>query len=157
MMKKIIAVAILLGSAGMAVAADNAVTQLSSGSYVETTTAGCSLLRDRVTVNLSNGVTGVYNCITATTKVNVGACHTSGSQKPTDITCVVTGDNNGTPTFNDSSCTVAGQSTTPKQTFSIAGRRGYTGSTTGGSVGATNLNSTTCTTAALGALTGVSQ
>jgi hypothetical protein len=161
MMKKTVAamiVASFAGVAGLANAADNAVTQLSSGTYVENTSAGCSLLRDRVTVNLSNGVTAVYNCMVTAVKVNVGACHSSGSQKPTDITCAATGsDANGNPIFNDSSCTAAGQLTTPKQTFSISGRRGYTGSTTGGSVSATNLNATTCTTTALGSLTGISQ
>lgn len=160
MIKKIIASLVLVGVSSVAFAADNSVTQLSSGAYVENTTAGCSILRDRVTVNLSVGVTGVYNCLTASSKVNIGACHASGSQKPTDIPCVVTGDDGGTPpvaTYNGANCTAAGQLTTPVQTTSIAGRRGYTGSTTGGSVGQTSLGATTCTTAALGALPGVAQ
>lgn len=161
MLKKTIAaliVAGLAGTSGFTYAADNTVSQISSGAFVENTPAGCSVLRDRVTLNTSVGVTAVYNCITASNKVNVGACHSSGSQKPTDIPCVVTGDD-GTaealPTFNGADCTVAGQTTDPVQTTSIAGRRAYTGSTTGGSVGQTSLGATTCTTTALGAIGGV--
>lgn len=161
MLKKTIAaliVAGLAGTSGLTYAADNAVSPLTSGAYVETTSAGCSLLRDRVTVNTSVGVTAVYNCRLASSKVNVGACHLSGSQKPTDVPCVVTGDDGATPpvaTYNGANCTAAGQLTTPVQTTSIAGRRGYTGSTTGGSVGQVDLGSITCTTTALGALPGV--
>lgn len=161
MMNKTIAslvVAGLAGLSGFSYAADNAVTQISSGVYVENTTQGCSILRDRVTVNTSNGVTLVYNCLTASSKVNLGACHASGSQKPTAIPCVVTGDDgNGNPTYNGANCNAAGQQATPVQTTEIDGRRGYTGSTTGGSVGQTNLNSETCTVSALGALQGVAQ
>lgn len=161
MLKKTIAaliVAGLAGTSGFTYATDNTVTQLTSGAYVENTPAGCSVLRDRVTVNTSVGVIAVYNCITATSKVNVGACHSSGSQKPTDVPCVVTGDDGGSPavaTYNGANCTAAGQTTDPVQTTSIAGRRAYTGSTAGGSVGQTSLGATTCTTGALGALTGV--
>lgn len=163
MMKKTIAALIFSGLAGVSMlshAADNTVSALTSGNYVENTPAGCSLLRDRVTVNTSIGVTAVYNCILAATKVNIGACHSAGSQKPTDIPCVVTGDDGATPpnpTFNGTNCTVAGQQTTPVQTTSIQGRRAYVGSTTGGSVGQTSLGATTCTTATLGAIPGVAQ
>lgn len=162
MMKKTFAaliVAGLAGTSGFTYAADNTVTALTSGAYVETLAAtGCSLLRDRVSVNTSVGVIAVYNCRTAAVKVNVGACHTSGSQKPTDIPCVVTGDDGGNPavpTFNGANCTVAGQSTVPVQTTNIEGRRAYVGSTTGGSVGQTSLGATTCTVGTLGAVSGV--
>lgn len=163
MMKKSIAAAFFVGLAGASVgaySADNTVTQISSGVYVENDNTGCSILRDRVTVNTSNGVTLVYNCITASNKVNLGACHSSGSQKPTQVPCVVTGDDGATPpnpTYNGANCTAAGQLTNPVQTTEISGRRGYTGSTTGGSVGQVSLNSTTCDTAALGALQGVAR
>lgn len=160
-MKKSIAaliVSTLAGTSGLSYAADNTVAQLSSGVYVENDATGCSVLRDRVTVNLSNGVTMAYNCITALAKVNVAACHSSGSQKPTQVDCVVTGTNeDDTPAYNGADCNDAGQLTDPKQKTTIAGRRGFTGSTTGGSVGATSLNSTTCDVAALGALEGITK
>lgn len=160
MMKKSITaliVAGLAGTSGLAYAADNAVTAIQSGVYVENDNTGCSILRDRVTVNTSNGVTLVYNCLTASNKVNVGACHTAGSAKPTQVDCAAVGDNNGTPIYNGANCTAEGVAATPKMKTEIEGRRGYTGSTTGGSVGAASLNSTDCTTAALGGLTGIKE
>ncbi|GEM_PF-1268744 len=160
MMKNTMAVLVFSGLAGissLSYATDNTVTQLSSGVYVENDNTGCSVLRDRVTVNLSNGVTMVYNCITASTKVNVAACHSAGSQKPTQVDCVVTGTaaDGTTPVYNGSDCTAAGQLTDPKQKTMIDGRRGFTGSTTGGSVGATSLKSANCDVTALGGLESV--
>jgi len=153
MMKKslaTLAVAVMAVTSGFSYAADNTVTLISSGVYVENTAAGCSLLRDRVTVNTSNNVTMVYNCLTAPNKINVGSCHSSGSQRPTSINCVVTGtDDDDEPIFNDASCA------DEDGTFEIAGRRGFTGSTTGGSVAQASLNSTTCDVQSLGALNGV--
>lgn len=145
----------LAGTSGLAYAADNTVTQIQSGVYVENDNTGCSILRDRVTVNTSNGVTLVYNCITASNKVNLGACHASGSAKPTQVDCVAVGDVDGEPVYNGADCTAEGVAADPKQKTSIEGRRGYTGSTTGGSVGAASLNSETCDVAALSALEGV--
>lgn len=162
MMKKSIAaliVAGLAGTSGLAYAADNTVTTIQSGVYVENDNTGCSILRDRVTVNTSNGVTLVYNCLTASSKVNVGACHSSGSAKPTQVDCVAVGTDPDTndPIYNGADCTAEGVNADPKQKTSIDGRRGYTGSTTGGSVGAASLNATTCTAAALGALSGIAE
>lgn len=161
MMKKTITaliVAGLAGTSGLAYAADNTVTTIQSGVYVENDATGCSILRDRVTVNTSNGVTLVYNCITADSKVNVGACHTSGSAKPTQVDCAAVGsDAEGNPIYNGADCTAEGVAADPKQKTEIEGRRGYTGSTTGGSVGAASLNATECTAAALGALSGITE
>lgn len=160
MIKKTITALIVAGLAatsGFTYAADNTIAVIPAG-YIENTTAGCSLLKDRVTINTSGGVTLVYNCLTTAVKINVGGCHASGSAKPTTLTCVSTGtDTTGAATYNDSSCTDAGQQTTPRQTFTIAGRRAYTGSTAGGSVGGTDLGSTTCDVASLSALGGVTQ
>lgn len=159
-MKKTIASLITAGLAtisGFAYAADNAVTPIESGIYVENDATGCSILRDRVTVNTSSGVTMVYNCLVAANKVNLGSCHSAGSQKPTPIRCQVTGtDDDENPVYNDPSCTAQWTEANPV-TFEIAGRRGFTASTTGGSVATASLNATTCTEAALGALPGVAQ
>lgn len=160
MMKKsifAISIAVLAAASGLSHAADNTVTQLQSGVYVENTAAGCSILRDRVTVNTSNGVTAVYNCLTAQNKVNVGGCHASGSQRPTTVACAAVGADDDGPIYNGADCTAAGVAATPPQQTEIAGRRGYTGSTTGGSVGQASLNSETCDITAIGALPGVTQ
>lgn len=150
MMKQTIAALIVAGLAGTSGVTYAAPVEIESGVYTEV--ADCALLRDRVAVNISNGVTAVYNCLTAANKVNLGTCHASGSAKPTTITCATTGtDSNGDPTYNDDSCT----NTT--DTFTIQGRRGYTASTSGGSAGGTDLGATECTVAAVSALSGVTQ
>jgi hypothetical protein len=161
MIKKTISALIVTGLAstsGLTFAADDAVTQISSGVYTENTPAGCSLLRDRVTVNVSTGVALVYNCITASVKVNLASCHASGSAKPTNIPCVVTGDD-GTPAalpvYNGADCTAEGQLTDPVQQTSIAGRRGYVASTIGGSAGGTDLGAVDCNLASVSALPGL--
>ena len=160
-MKRKIAALIVAGMAatsGLAFAADNVVTQISSGTYIENTAGGCSILRDRVTVNTSRDVTLAYNCLTARTKVNLAGCHAAGSQKPTTVTCQVTGeDEDGAPTFNLPGCTPEGQITDPVQSIQISGRRGYVASTSGGSVGQTELNSPTCSIGALGGLANMTQ
>lgn len=158
MMKKTISALIVTGLAstsGLTFAADDVVTQISSGVYTENTTAGCSLLRDRVTVNVSTGVTMVYNCITDAVKVNLGSCHSSGSAKPTNVACVVTGENIDGPTYNGADCTADGVLADPPQQTSIAGRRGFTASTIGGSAGGTDLGATDCNLASVSALSGV--
>lgn len=159
MMKKSIASLIIAGLAltsGISYAADNVVTQISSGVYVENDATGCSILRDRVTVNTSNGVTLAYNCITAANKVNLAGCHAAGSQKPAQVNCVVIGaDDEDNPIYNGSDCTAEGLLTDPIQKTNIEGRRGYVASTTGGSVGMTSLNAEVCTIGALTALPGI--
>lgn len=143
-----LAVAVLAATSGITYAADNTVTPIQSGVYVENTSAGCSLLRDRVTVNTSTGVTMVYNCVTAAAKVNLGACHASGSQKPTTVRCQNVSEEEGEVVYNNESC----QGTTESDTFQINGRRAYVASTTGGSVAQVSLQAAECTADALGAL-----
>lgn len=161
MMKKTVISLIVAGlsiTSGLSQAADNVVTQVPSGTAIENTAAGCSILRDRVTVITSNGVTMAYNCLTARTKVNLASCHSSGSQKPTSINCqVVDEDEDGDPIFNLPGCTPEGQLTTPVQSITISGRRAFVASTTGGSVSGTELNSETCGVAALGGLSTMTQ
>ena len=161
MMKKNFAtllVASTLLASSLAYATDNTVTQVQGGVYVENDATGCSILRDRVTVNLSTNVTMAYNCITAANKVNLAACHSAGSQKPTNVPCTSVGeDDNGDPIYNGSNCTAAGVSATPPMQTEIQGRRAFVASTTGGSVGTASLNSTTCDMAAIGGLPSISQ
>ncbi|MHB0850400.1 hypothetical protein [Stutzerimonas nitrititolerans] len=161
MMKKTFA-ALLVAStsfaSGLVYAADNTVSQVQGGVYVENDATGCSILRDRVTVNLSTNVTMAYNCMTATNKVNLAACHSAGSQKPTNVPCTSVGeDEDGDPIYNGSNCTAAGVAATPPMQTEIQGRRAFIASTTGGSVGTASLNSATCDMAALGGLSSISQ
>lgn len=144
-MKKLISILIFAGLATATGVASAAATLIASGTPIETT--ACTLLRDRVTVNLSNGVIATYNCDTTDNMIGVAACHTSGSQKPQTIACASTPDANGDPVWNDASCTAA------TDTFVIQGRRVFTGSSAGGNVAAGNLNSDTCDQSALAAQT----
>lgn len=104
----------------------------------------CALLAEQVTLNLSTNVIGAYNCDVPNTRIDIGACHQSGSRKPLVVACQATGvDAQGNNIYNDASC-----DGTPQQTFTIANYRGYEASTSGGSVGATDLGgSCTATTA----------
>lgn len=111
------------------------------------TTTDCALLSEQVTLNLSNNVLGSYNCDVANTEVKIAACHTSGSRKPTDVSCTVVGqDASGADVYNDSSCT--GES---GQKFTIANYRGYQASNKGGGVGVADLGGN-CTAATVDAL-----
>lgn len=151
MMKKAIATIIVAGLAttsSMGFAADDAVSEVESGKYIENTAAGCSILRDRVTINTSTGVTLAYHCRTEEQRIDIAGCHASGSQKPTTVRCQNVADDGAEPIYNDPSCT----GTTEDDTFEIQGRRGYVGSSTGGSISAASLNSTTCDMDALGGL-----
>ncbi|MBS1198867.1 MAG: hypothetical protein H6R18_2652 [Proteobacteria bacterium] len=38
----------------------------------------CTLLQDNLTVSLSSGVVGGYDCDTTNGKINIAACHTAG-------------------------------------------------------------------------------
>lgn len=146
-MKKLISI---LALAGFATVSGSA---LAAGVAVETGTPldseDCSLLRDRVTINLSSGVTMAYNCAETATQINVAACHSAGSQKPQTIACAATGVDatTGDPIWNDSSCPTP--ATDPAATFEIQGRRVFTGSSAGGNVAAGTLDSATCDLAAL--------
>lgn len=156
MMKKTIAALIAAGLAGVSgfgYAADDAVTKIESGVYVENDATGCSLLRDRVTVNTSVGTTLVYNCLTADSKINVGGCHASGSTKPTQVKCVTVGTDTtvtpNVPLWNGPGCASEDDDT------EIAGRRAFVGSSSGGSIGVASLNATVCDEDSLGGLSGV--
>lgn len=120
-------------------------TPISGGVAIDVT--ACSILRDRVTVNVSAGVTAEYNCDTVNNVIRVGACHAAGSQKPTEVACVgteVTTAEGTTTEYNGPGCTgAAGEMTT------IEGRRVFTGRSTGGGVAAGSLDATTCTGAAV--------
>ncbi|WP_141019776.1 hypothetical protein [Azoarcus sp. DD4] len=144
-MKKIISILIFAGLAVATGAASAAATAITSGTPIDTT--ACSLLRDRVTVNLSSGVVAAYNCDTTDNMIGVAACHTAGSQKPQTIECASTPDAQGNPVWNDASCPAV--ATDPPATFTIQGRRVFTGSSAGGNVAAGNLDSDTCNQSAL--------
>jgi len=145
-MKKISMTLLAIGlsaTAGVASAAE----MVSSG--VAITPEDCTILRDRVTINVSEKVKVAYNCDAANNIVKVAACHEAGSLKPMSITCAgreVTVDGTTSTVYQHTSCTEDGQ------VVEFEGRRVYTGFSTGGGVGAGSLNSGTCDNAAVGAI-----
>lgn len=143
-MKKFTSALILATAAILSGTAHAAGVELKSGVTVEPTT-DCKILRERVTVNLSSNVVSAYNCDETKNVITVASCHTAGSQKPTPIKCVNSGTTDA-PNWNDTSCKSSAD------TFTISGRRVYSGNSAGGSVAPGDLKSATCD---VGALTAV--
>lgn len=59
--------------------------------------AECSLLGETVTLNLSNGVKGVYKCDLANSVITFAACHETGSRKPKEVQCAADPADTATP------------------------------------------------------------
>ena len=115
----------------------------SLGAYAEPIVSGaaidngdCVLLGETVTLNLSNNVSGAYNCVEATSTITLGACHASGSRNPTTVNCVNSAAPGDAPVWNDTSCQDAGD------TFEITDFRGFRASSQGGRVGVVALGGT---------------
>ncbi len=87
-MKKVIfGMFVGLAMAGNVMAAD-AGAIINSGTPIDTTAgAGCSLLSEQVTINLSNGVFGSYACNTVANVVGVAACHPTGRKGDVSVPC----------------------------------------------------------------------
>ena len=88
-MKKIVA-SVALSLAAFSPFAFSVGTPIESGSPIVLT--DCALLADDVTITLSNGVLGVYNCVVAANSVLVGTCHANGrvASRSIDTPCVNT-------------------------------------------------------------------
>lgn len=108
------------------------------------TTANCALLASSVQLNLSANVFGGYSCNVANASIKVATCHRAGSRAEIQAQCVE--DTSTTPsTWNLEGC---GPETA---TVPVADFKGYTASSTGGSVAVADLG-TNCTSASLIAL-----
>jgi len=133
-------------AAAMTITTGAHATAIASGTPILSST--CAVLGENVTLNLSRGVTGAYECSEANNSINVAACHEAGSRTD-QVACVVVGSDTSTspatPIYSDPSCNASNVGTTI--TVTPPRYRGYVASTTGGSVGAQQLsgvcNSTT--------------
>ncbi|MDH5785904.1 MAG: hypothetical protein OEZ16_09905 [Chromatiales bacterium] len=144
---KMITRAFLFAVAFMASAAAMAAgTAVTSGAPI--TNTDCTLLGETVTLNLSSNVFGAYQCIEIDNEIKVATCHKAGSRKATSLPCQVVGTDPGTgaSVYNNPACTGA-----TGETFEIADYRGFIASSTGGSVGTTDLGGN-CTAATVGGL-----
>lgn len=127
---------------GLAFSFGASATAIVSGGAI--TPTQCVLLGENVVLNLSNNVSGSYNCDQATSTITIAACHAAGSRNTTTVTCA----NSGTeaePVWNDSSCG------STADTFEITDFRGYRASSQGGTVAAVALGGA-CTAATVEAL-----
>lgn len=128
---------------GLAVSFGASATAIDSG--VAITPAECVLLGENVVLNLSNNVSGSYNCDQATSTITIAACHAAGSRNTATITCADSGPVGGPPNWNDASCT------STADTFEITDFRGYRASSQGGTVAPVALGGA-CTDATVEAL-----
>lgn len=139
-MKKFIAI-FAVASLGISMGAS--ATVIESGKEITPDATGCIVLAESVRLNLSNGVHGAYNCDDNRNAVNVGACHIGGSRS-TSLKCAAIGkDDDGENIWNDEQCEGDADGLV---TLESPGYRGFRASTTGGSVGAQQLNGA-CTSA----------
>jgi hypothetical protein len=147
-MKKILisAAASIFLFSPFAFSADNAAEAIESTTPIVLT--DCSLLQDDVTLTLSNGVLGAYNCVTAANSVLVATCHASGrsASRSIDIPCV--------NTFSADPDVAATQTICEDTTIAFnrqtaSGAAIFLGNTAGGAIGPDELDESVCTAAAL--------
>ncbi|MCQ4304957.1 hypothetical protein [Stutzerimonas frequens] len=131
-MKKILT---CLALASTLFAANSYAAEIKSGTPITADAAGCELLAQDVTINLSSNVFGAYSCQKANNVIKVATCHKAGSRKIETIKCaVVDKDEDGNSVWNDSSCKDT-DSTFESQNF---GKAAFA-TTGGGSVAAKSL------------------
>lgn len=141
-MKKSILATIFAGT--MMASAFASAAPISSGTAI--TPTNCPLLGDQVVLNLSNNVSGAYNCDEATSVISVAACHKAGSRNPSTVNCTITSATGVDPVvWNGPSCTKA------EDTFEIADFRGFTANSQGGKVAPEALGGA-CNEGSVGAL-----
>lgn len=133
-MKVVVTGLIAISAALVASGVSAAGTVVSGGVIAQ---SSCDLISEDVSVSLSTGVVGAYDCNPDTDAIKVATCHQNGQRASRKITCVKVGeqdDANSTPIYNVSSCTAAGAEVDVTNSYA-----GYVASTAGGSLGTTNL------------------
>lgn len=109
--------------------------EITSGTAITADAAGCELLAQDVTINLSSNVFGAYSCEKANNAIKVATCHKAGSRNKETIKCAIVGkDEDGKSTWNDTSC----KETTDTFESQNFGKAAFA-TTTGGSVASKSL------------------
>ena len=117
-------------------AANGYAAEIKSGTPITADAAGCELLSQKVTINLSSNVFGAFSCQKANNVIKVATCHKGGNRKIETIKCaVVDKDEAGNSVWNDSSCKST-DDTFESQNF---GKAAFA-TTAGGSVAAKSLS-----------------
>ncbi|MFC5771809.1 hypothetical protein [Thauera sinica] len=143
-MKKLIPLFMMIAGVGASFGA-SAQTALPPNGGPVTTTA-CTVLSEQVTLNLSKGVHGAFNCDEATNAIKVATCHEAGSRKPTTVNCVAQGSEPDI-TYTPAGCAAGVAS------VEISDYRAFTANSRGGGVGTAQLGGA-CTDSSLSGLGG---
>lgn len=150
MMKKLVGL-----SAAAACVMFSAQASATSGGFSTTETIApdpaaanyCETLNNNVTIQLSKGVFAAYNCNTAGTSFAAATCHGTGTNKSQTVVCSYVQDAStlqwSTDTSSQCPAYVSGM-TEADRTVTFQGRIGFKGSSSGGSVGAAQIDGTTC-------------
>jgi hypothetical protein len=147
-MKKLIisAAASVFFFSPFAFSADNAAGPIASNTPIVLT--DCSLLQDDVTLTLSSGVLGAYNCVTAANSVLVATCHANGrtASRSIDIPCVNTLSSDPDVAATQTLCE------DPNVAYNRQTEQGaaiFLGNTAGGAIGPDELDGSVCNAGAL--------
>lgn len=118
---------------------------ISSGTAITADAAGCSLLSEQVTINLSSGVFGAYACNVVGNVIGVATCHPNGRKGDVTADCnpvaVAADPANGVVAYTPpAGCAVKPAPNTDPTNGSVTVRGGlaYTASSRGGRVGGDN-------------------
>ncbi|QLF92945.1 hypothetical protein HW090_06955 [Pseudomonas sp. ABC1] len=134
-------------------------TPISSGVPIQAGNAGCELLSEAVTINLSSNVYGAYHCDLDNNVIRIATCHKAGSRKKSTVNCAVVNVNNGVNEWNDASCSDAKAEAAANggaaHTFETNDKgKAFSVSTSGGIVGAVSLDAACTSATALEAVIG---
>ncbi len=140
-MKKINALLAFSALMASSLSAFAAPTPIASGALVPA--LDCPLLAEDVRIPLSTGVIASYNCEGAGLAIRVAACHSNGrvGERTVEVPCRATGD---TSQENAALPVCAAPNTTVNRVTN-SGAAIMLGRTTGGQVGPTPIDGTTCT------------
>lgn len=140
MKKNFFALAILASFSFGAVAADNAGTAIPDNGLIQAAAAGCSLLTEDVTLNLSNNVFGAYACNTAANIVAIATCHPNGRKGNIAVDCDPVARAESSPGAGDGytppqGCTLKSNNQGPNDgTMTVQGGLAFSASSRGGRV-----------------------
>lgn len=87
MKKNILALMLMASVSFSAVAKDDDAEAIPTNGLIAATTAGCGLLSEDITLNLSSGVLGAYGCNVSDNIISIAACHVNGRKGNVAIDC----------------------------------------------------------------------
>ena len=156
MMKKmymfmLVALAALFANNAMAVPA--AVTTFTGSHTVDLVADQCSVLSQKVNLNVSANVQAAFGCDNTNNVTYAGACHENGGTGSTSVACSCTAvvtTAGTTYTSNLATCSCSTTGTPSPQNVEVTGRKAYGGNSNGGIIGVYQLGTgAACTSTTL--------